>query len=389
MNALLRHKLLLSAVGLVLVLLTGGTYLLIGVMRVDPFRSTYTVTVRLDASGGVQPRDDVTLRGYRIGEVVSVDVIEAGAEIAVETRIESKYRIPADTVVAVAALSAAGEQYLDFQPEKDSAPYLSDGAVVRFDPAKTVTPTPIATVFIDAGDLISQIDPTKMGVIITELDTALSGGPDQLRHLVDGLSLAAAGLDDLLPQTTNLLAALRTVAATTTQAQPDLGTLTGNLHSLIDQLDNANAELRTLLDRTPGQLVDLGSALDRSADPITTLITNFTAIVRAAQLRNPALRALFPALEIGGSALGVPAHGSEFHAIFDIWLRPFCQYGSTPIKPQVIQDGTLPKWNYCDNPPPGQQVRGAANAPRPAVPNNGANMPPGVDPRERTLPPVR
>ncbi len=118
-------------------------------------------------------------------------------------------------------------------------------------------------------------------------------------------------------------------------------------------------------------------------------MNNFVAVTRAAQLRQPALAALFPALELGGAALGVPAHDNEFHAMLDIWFRPYCQYQSTPVKTQVVQDGTLPKWNYCDNPPPGQQIRGAANAPRPNVPNNGAHIPPGVDPNERTLPPVR
>jgi phospholipid/cholesterol/gamma-HCH transport system substrate-binding protein len=133
----------------------------------------------------------------------------------------------------------------------------------------------------------------------------------------------------------------------------------------------------------------LGAVLDKTADPITTLATNFAAITKAAQLRTPALRALFPSLELGLGALGVPAHDGEFHAVIDIWVRPFCQYASKPLPATTVLDDTIPKWNYCDNPPDGQLIRGAANAPRPEVPNNGAHMPPGVDPNERTMPPVR
>ncbi|WP_225731339.1 MULTISPECIES: MlaD family protein [unclassified Nocardia] len=389
MKALVRHRLLLANLSLVLVLFVGGGYLLVSVMRLNPLRSTYTVTVLLDASGGLQSGGDATMRGVRVGEVAKVDVVDAGNSIAAEIRIDTKYRIPVDTEVAVARLSAAGEQYLDFRPAHDAGPYLDDGAVVPFEPRRVHTPTPVWSLLDNASALITQLDPEKIGVILGELDTALSGGPDQLRHTVDGLSLAAAGLDNLLPQTTNLITNLRTIAATTKHAQPDLTTLTRNSGVLVDQLNRANAELRTVLDSAPGQLTELGAVLDRSADPITGLLTNLSAIVRAAQLRNSALRALFPSLALGGAALGVPAHDNEFHAIFDIWLRPYCQYRSTPIKPEVVQDGTLPKWNYCDFPPPGQQIRGAANAPRPDVPNNGANMPPGVDPNERTLPPVR
>jgi len=134
---------------------------------------------------------------------------------------------------------------------------------------------------------------------------------------------------------------------------------------------------------------ELGAVLDRTADPLTALATNFAAITKAAQLRTPALQALFPALVVGSSALGVPAHDNEFHTIVDIWPRPYCAYDHPVSAPWKVGDGTVNRYNYCTNPPPDQQIRGSANAPRPAVPNNGAQMPVGADPNARTLPPVR
>ncbi|MFI9412057.1 MlaD family protein [Nocardia gamkensis] len=382
-------KIFLSNVGLVLVLLVGATYLLLNVMRVNPLRSDYTVTVNLDRSGGLQPGNDVTLRGWRIGKVTSIELSDRGQAIAATAQIESKYKIPVDTQIAVQALSGAGEQYIDFRPNAEQGPFLANGAVIKFDPDKVHTPTPVWSVLDNSSALIAQINPEHFQVILNELDIALSGGPDQLRGLVNGISLATAGLDSLLPQTTNLITNLRTIASTTSNAQPDLGTLTRNSGVLFEQFNNANAELQRVLDQAPGQLTSLGAVVDRTADPITSLATNFQAITKAAQLRLPALRALFPSLALGGEALGVPAHDGEFHAMIDIWPRPFCTYNTPKMRNEVVQDGTIPMWNYCENPPPGQQIRGAANAPRPDVPNNGAHMPPGVDPNERTLPPVR
>lgn len=390
MNWFARHKLLVSNTGLVLALIVGMTYLAIYVMRTNPLRSTYTVTVNLDRSGGLQPGNDVTLRGYRIGEVTSIKLVDRGAAIAAKAEINSKYKIATDTKIAVQALSGAGEQYIDFRPATDQGPFLDDGSVIQFSPEKVSTPTPVYSVLDNSSELIAQVDPKKFGVILSELDTALSGGPDQLRSMIEGVSLAAAGLDGLLPQTANLLANLRTISSTTSNAQPDLSTLTANSGTLFTQFNNANTELQAVLDTAPQQFGSLGAVLDRTADPITSLLTNFTAITRAAQLRQPALRALFPALDVGLSALGVPAYDGEFHAVIEaLFMKPFCQYQSTPIAPTVVQDGTMPKWNYCDDPAPGQLIRGAANAPRPDIPNNGAHMPPGVDPNERTLPPVR
>ena len=106
------------------------------------------------------------------------------------------------------------------------------------------------------------------------------------------------------------------------------------------------------------------------------------------QLRQPALRLLFPSRALGLESIAVPAHDGEFHTVIDIWPRPTCYYATEYRRNEEVQDGSIPKWNYCVNPPADQQIRGSANAPRPNVPNNGAQMPPGVDPNERTPIPV-
>ncbi|APA94657.1 MlaD family protein [Nocardia seriolae] len=390
MNWVKSHKNLVSNVALVAILLIGASYLAISVMRVNPLRETYRVTVNLDRSGGLQEGNDVTLRGYRVGKVTDIRLIDNGAAIAATAEIDKKYSIPADTLVAVGALSGAGEQYIDFRPNSEQGPYLHGGSVVQYDQAKVKTPTPVWQVLDNASVLISQVDPDKFGTILTELDTALSGGPDQLRSMIDAISLATTGLDNLLPQTTNLLKNLQTIAGTTSLAQPDLGTLTRNLDLLFNQFHNANAELQKILEQAPGQMRDLGAVLDRTADPMTSLAANFAAITKAAQLRAPALRALFPALVVGSSAIGVPAHDGEFYTVVDIWPRSFCDYVTKKVRPDVATDATFPKWaGYCQNPPQDQQIRGSGNAPRPDVPNNGALPPAGSDPNERTLPPIK
>ncbi|WP_309231488.1 MlaD family protein [Nocardia sp. SYP-A9097] len=383
-----QHKTLVSNIALVSCLLAGGSYLLIDVARVRPGGS-YSVTVQLDKSGGVQPGNDVTWRGYRVGKVKSVSIIDSGTQVAAVAEIEDKYRIPADTGIAVAALSGVGEQYIDFRPNSEGAPYLKDGQVILFDTERISTPLPVWEALTDTHDLLAQIDPDKMNTILSELDTALSGGPDQLRHLVEGFSLATNGLDNLLPQTTSLIENLQAIAGTSAHAQPDLGTLTRNSGLLIDQVNAANTELRKVLDRAPEQLAVMDALLDRNQDPIQSLLTNMSAMVRAALLRTPALRALFPALVVGTAAMGVPAHDGEFYTIVDVWPRPWCLYKTKSTPQYVVQDDTVFRWTYCENPPPEQQIRGSSNAPRPDIPNNGAQMPTWADPNERTLPPVR
>ena len=71
--------------------------------------------------------------------------------------IDKAVQIPAGGTVAVQALSAAGEQYIDFRPNSDEAPYLEDGSVV--DSNQVQTPVPLSTVLDNASALISQVDP--------------------------------------------------------------------------------------------------------------------------------------------------------------------------------------------------------------------------------------
>ncbi|MFE3618086.1 MCE family protein, partial [Streptomyces anulatus] len=250
-------------------------------------------------------------------------------------------------------------------------------------------PVPVWAVLDDTSALIGSVDPKQFSVILDELDIALGAGPDQLRGLINGVSLVVAGLDNLLPQTVNLIANLRVIAETTSNAQPDLQTLTSNSGALLTQFNNANAELQSVLDNAPAQFETLGAVLDSTADPISSLAANFVAITRAAQLRTPAMRLLFPSLALGLGSIGAPAHDGEFHTILDVWPRPTCNYDTEYRRNEEVQDGSIPKWNYCTNPTSDLQIRGSANAPRPNVPNNGAQMPPGVDPKERTPIPAK
>lgn len=379
---LVRHRIAVANIGLVVVLVIGLGYLAGWVMRVDPFRSTFTVRVEMAASGGLQPNNDVAFRGWRVGRVRSIDITRDGVVAVAE--IDSTAQIPASGTAAVQRLSAAGEQFLDLLPDTDDGPYLGDGSVI--DAGKVTLPVPVQSVLSDVTGMINGLNPDRLEVIVDELDKALSGGPDQLREVVSGMSQALTGLDSLLPQTTKLIENLEVIAGTTAHAQPDLSTLTRDSAVLFNQTAAADQELRRLLDLGPGQLATLGDVVAETSDPATDLVANMVAITRAAQLRTPAMAALFPSMRQFTKAIGVPAHDGEFHTLADFLPRPTCDYRTIPIAPELVADTRVRLYNYClaeDSP---SQIRGSADAPRPDVPNNTAGPPPGVTGNELSQP---
>ncbi|MFG2442506.1 MCE family protein [Nocardia fluminea] len=382
---LVRRRIAVANAGLVVVLLLGSGYLGGAVLRIDPTSTRYAVTVELAISGGLTKGSDVTFRGVRVGRVGDVRI--AGDGIAAVAEIEEGTRIPVGGTVAVARLSAAGEQYLDFRPETDTGPYLRDGSVIAR--ADTGVPVQVQSVLLNMSGLVSGLNPERLNVIVNELDKALAGGPDGLRNMISGISRAMAGLNDLLPQTEHLLRNLEVIASTTAHAQPDLGTLTNAGSALFQQFSAADAELRHLLQEGPGQLATLGGFISRTHNPITDLVTNFVAITRAAKLRQPAIELLFPTLSRFAEAVGIPAHDNAFFTLVDPWPRPTCDYDTVPIVPtDATADTRVRLYNYCVTDNPALQVRGSANAPRPAGPDNGAGPPPGVTGDELSQPSV-
>ena len=385
MSWIRNHKVLVANLGLVLLLIVGAVYLLVAIVRINPLKDTYEVKVNLDRSGGLQPNSDVTYRGYRVGQVKSIEITDDG--ILAVTEIDGSAQIPVGGKVTVQALSAAGEQYIDFQPDSDGAPYLEDGSEVPFTEEGIVTPPPLSEVLNNATTLINQINPDKFQVIVEQLDIALSGGSVPLATVMSGISETAAGLDSILPQTTGLIANLRSIMATTSLAQPDLGTLTANSGELFTQLSLATAELNKFLDSAPGQLSAMGGSIGAITEPATTLAQNFAVILQAGTIRTPALAALFPALRDGGAALQIPYWDGGFWVMADLWVRPHCNYSTIPRDPTVVGDQTVPLYqSYCPNHDPSILTRGSANAPRPADPDNTAFPPAGVTGDERSIP---
>ncbi|MEV6392776.1 MlaD family protein [Nocardia xishanensis] len=371
-----------ATLGMIGLLLVGGGYLALDVVRYNPLRETYLVRVELPESGGLLPKNDVTFRGVRVGTVRAVELSARGVEAIAE--IDARVRVPAGGTVAVQRLSAAGEQYLDFRPDHNDGPYLEDGAVIAAD--RVSTPVTINSFLVNTSALIAGLNPQRLNVIIDELDKALADGPDRLRTVISGISQAMAGLTAQLPQTERLIANLSVIAETTSHAQPDLETLVRGSGVLFGQLSAADQEVRRLLELGPGQLATLGGVIAETGDPITDLVTNFVAITRAARLRTPAMTALFPALRAGSAAMGVPAHDNAFHTMVDIWPRPTCEYETIPVSPAQVSDGRVRLYNYCVTRNPALQVRGSANAPRPNLPDNGSGPPPGVNGDELSVP---
>lgn len=376
-----RQQVWLSVAGLVLTLVVGSAYLLIGALRVAPFASSYRVTVQLPDSGGLLPNQDVSLRGVRIGRVESLQITPTGVN-AIAT-ITSQVRIPANSVVHVSALSPAGEQYINFEADSDAGPYLHDGSRIGLDHA--TVPVSLARLLGDADGLLSQVDPRKIELIKKELSLGKEG-PSKLASIVDGGTFLLSTLDSVLPETTSIIKTSRVVLTLASDKNAGLAATATELDHTLSGIARMQAGYRRLTAQTPRTVAAIDNLFSDNSDTMVQLLGSMATLSQLLYLRVPALNALFP--DYRGSVLDAVASAFHDHgvwAIADLYPRYVCDYGTPAHAPSAADYYEPFMYTYCRDDDPAVSIRGAKNAPRPAG-DDTAGPPPGADLGRRTDP---
>ncbi|MBB3605342.1 virulence factor Mce-like protein [Mycolicibacterium sp. BK556] len=369
-----RQRLWLSTAGLVMTLVVGAAYVMVGALRVSPFDSAYQVTIQLPESGGLLPNQDVTLRGVAIGRVQSLAITPGGVN-AVAT-VRSDVRIPSSSPVRVSGLSPAGEQYIEFAPDSDAGPYLHDGSVIAQN--KTSVPVSLADVLAHADGMLKQVDPAKLELIKKELSLT-NQGPQKLADIIDGGTFLLSTLDSVLPQTTSILRTSRIVLTTAADKSPGIKVATRNLDRTFTGVNKMLDGYRRFVDQTPQTLSATDNLFTDNSDTMVGLLTSMATASQLLYVRVPALNALFPDYR-GGllDAWATVMHDHGLWATADIYPRYACDYG-TPRRPASSADYPEPYlYTYCRDDDPAVLIRGAKNAPRPAG-DDTAGPPPGAD----------
>ncbi|MFF7940828.1 MlaD family protein [Nocardia gamkensis] len=378
-----RHRLAMSLAGLLAILVGAGGYLLIGTLDIDPLDQPYRVRVELQRSGGLLPGQDVTLRGVRVGRIETVDV--AGDKVIAVAAIDEHVRISASAAVRAAALSAAGEQYLDFLPATNDGPYLADGAVITAD--RTSTPVPLSDMLESLSGTLAQIDPAQLAAISRELGVGRAG-PDKLAAIIDGGAFLVSTLDAVLPQTVNLLHNSRVVLATLHDGRTALRSTAANLSATLGGVSSMTGGFEQLVTQTPPMLSALDAVLAENSPTMVQLLGNLVTVSQVAYSRIPALDEFFFPQQRAGSALD--AVTSAFHdggvwALASIYPRYACDY-HVPRRPGSVPDYAEPYLHAdCTDPDTTLIPRGARNAPRP--PDDPVPPAPRRDPLETAEPP--
>jgi phospholipid/cholesterol/gamma-HCH transport system substrate-binding protein len=330
-----------------------------------------TVYATLPTSGGLFEGSEVSYRGVKIGKVKEMNTSRDGVELVLA--LEEGTKLPKDAPMYVHNLSAVGEQYLDFEPADDEAPYVEDGDRLAGDADSL--PTDEADLLIELNDFVQSVDEENLQVVVAELGTMFDETGEPLQQLLDNGSRfvdeASAHSDETIALLDNGL----TVLGTQQDNSENIASFSQNLKLLTAALAGSDKDLRQVLQGTPGTARQLDALLKDLEPTLPVLLGNAVSINQVAVGHLAGLEQLlvsYPRV-IGAGPSGSTADGYG-HVNLQYDGAPTCTEGY--LKPSEwrqfndLTDGPIYPAQCLSGPP--VNMRGSKYSPGTPLNNNPA-----------------
>lgn len=232
--------------------------------RQDFFVSTVVYRSKPGRADAIFPGMDVTLRGIRVGRVITVNFDEAGGpEIAMRVRAKSTIWLRADAVARLTGMDPLATPFIDLVPGSNDQPPLRAGSLLPFERE------------LSFGETTTRIQ-QELSPVITSAARLMDelNGPDgdvrQSLHEVRALSKSLSRdvppiLLDLQVSASTARGFLEEVTAT----DADLRRATRHIFSVSDTLDRKLPDLLVKLDQSLSSLRDATTDFHRTAHTAT------------------------------------------------------------------------------------------------------------------------
>jgi phospholipid/cholesterol/gamma-HCH transport system substrate-binding protein len=266
----------------------GVGYLLVAYVGLGSslFGSEKTVYLTLPDSGGIFTTASVTYRGIEVGRVGTISLDGDGIKVALD--LTTSRKIPANVRAVVGDGSAIGEQFVDLEPQTDSAPYLHDGSVIHGSAASL--PVNSQDVLVSVDRLVNSVPRKKLRDLVNELGDAFGGTGPTLRRLLDATHTLVAAAQNDLPQTIGLLNHGGAVLDTQNALSNDIVSFSRHLASFTDTLRGSDRDLRRLLVNGVPASTELTRTVRSIDATLPVVLDNLVSVGQVMAVRIPAVR---------------------------------------------------------------------------------------------------
>ena len=212
--------------------------------------NAFQVTAEFEDILNVVPKSPVMVDDVTVGEVTDVERVGWHAKITMLVRKDVD--LPDNAVAEIRQVSLLGEKYVALEPPAEGASpdRLGDGDNIPL--SSTGRNPEVEEVLGALSFLLSGGGVAQLGTITQELNKAMDGRQQNLRHLLGSLTDVVGTLDD---QKDDIIRAMQSVSDLTATLNDEKRTVTG-------ALDVAGPAIKVLADQHD-QLISMLSALDR------------------------------------------------------------------------------------------------------------------------------
>jgi phospholipid/cholesterol/gamma-HCH transport system substrate-binding protein len=349
-------------IGLLVVFLVGLSYITFSSLGIRLGKQSYPLTVEIPRSGGIYQNATVTYRGVVVGKVSNVDL--EPTDVRLVLAIRPNIRIPDSSTVSIRNLSAAGEQYVDFVPHSDGAPYLQSGSTIPA--SRTHLPATIGNVLADTSMLVRTINPDDVSRIARELSRGFAGAGPQLHRLVTSSLSLLRQLRTVEPDTLTLIRTGHQLLDTATATSGQLRQFADGLQRLSTQLRASDPDIRSILARAPSVLSELATVFGDNRGQIKLLFGDLAPITAIGAARVPAFNFLLHVLPTFGQTLHSIVAGHTLKTfVFINNDTPVCSYRGGSFTLPTHPTKRLDYHARCKRRDARMLQRGAPYAPRP------------------------
>ena len=333
----------------------------------------YTVVAHFADSGGIFAGGEVSYRGVQVGRVGKLELTDGGVDVLLD--IDNGYDdIPADALAVVGNRSAVGEQYVELQPQTDSAPYLQDGSQI----ARDDTRTPIATQKLlgDISDTVESVDKQALRTTVGELGQAFGGTGKDLQRIIDTGNAFIREANANFDTTTALIRDSNTVLRGQVDSASAIRSFARDLSLFTGTLAGSDADVRRLIDNgsaTANQLrtflednrVDLGQLINNAVTTGDVIVKHLPGIAQ--------ILVIYPYVVEGGfTVVSKSPDTGLYDAHFGLIItdNPVCHHGYEGTDTRPPQDGSNRPMNVnagCREPAVQSNPRGPQNLSRTAA----------------------
>lgn len=356
---------------LVLTLLGTG-YAIVSYVRVPELLglATYPVVVKLPEAGGLYEHASVNYRGVPVGKVSEVRLADQGVDVVVELRDEVS--IPADVVASAHGTSAAGEQYVELTPLRDSGRTLHAGSVI--DHEHNEVPMATGELVTSLDGLVSSVPHDSLRTVVDELYEGFNGSGTDLARLLEATGPVLDDAQANLEVTRRLFEDGRTVLDAQADSSDQIRSFAEDLSGFTGTVRADDPHLRALLEQAPPVTRKATSLIEGTRPTLPILLANMTVAGGITTTYLPSIEqtlVLYPALVANMQSTLLP-HAGTGQMLLNFALQvndsPPCQTGypsrheqRPPSDTRSIPPGD---YSYCDVPPDDIRVaRGARNLP--------------------------